>query len=604
MESAWLLEFIFCMVVALLGAVGGWWLRGRFPRVVTLQLPTDRKEIAEHAFQSLHAAAESVRSCVEQHIACIQTIKAELAETSATEPAIINSAAASIIAANGLVQHQFDDIQRTLDSRKEEITESLAYPDGLLFTFASLDRQKHVYRQVLSSLEVLAAELAMEVQGHGRRLERISSDLDENGQTQSEDLSSAVNQILDATNQIQQRVADTEKRLEQQAETVHMQAILTHTDLLTSLPNRRAFEEELTRSATELRNSGTLCSVMFVDIDRFKDVNAQYGHQGGDVILRQTAGLVKEMIRGRDLVARYGGDTLAVILHQTTLLDSLPTVERIRKAVESAKFSHGSRPLQVTVSIGIAQLQREEATELVCNRANHALDAAKQSGGNVCFRHDGQTSHPVSGAFHTQRDEHARSSLALASWWNEAAPDPSASGAPATASQQQDAVLSGRSLFAANLTRRLAEWKRGGAPVSVIVLQVDRMEELVARFGARAQDFLRQVLGRLLEAATRDMDERCEFEDGLFALLLPGTDEASAVAVADRLRSQVRQCKIRMGDHLWDLTASIGVSHCTIASRVMDLMLSAEAAMNEASSHGGDAVSIGDPVQFSSDIEM
>ena len=89
-------------------------------------------------------------------------------------------------------------------------------------------------------------------------------------------------------------------------------------------------------------------------------------------------------------------------------------------------------------------------------------------------------------------------------------------------------------------------------------------------------------MGRLLEAATRDMDERCEFEDGLFALLLPGTDEANALAVADRLCAQVRQCKVRMGSDLWDLTASIGVAHCSVAARVMDIMLSAEAAMRTA----------------------
>jgi GGDEF domain-containing protein len=104
-------------------------------------------------------------------------------------------------------------------------------------------------------------------------------------------------------------------------------------------------------------------------------------------------------------------------------------------------------------------------------------------------------------------------------------------------------------------------------------------------------------MGRLLEAATRDMDERCEFEDGLFALLLPGTDEANALAVVDRLRWQIRQCKVRMGNDLWDLTASIGLAHCTVASRVMDIMRSAEAAMQDAARLGGDAIRIGQQVQ-------
>jgi diguanylate cyclase (GGDEF)-like protein len=128
------------------------------------------------------------------------------------------------------------------------------------------------------------------------------------------------------------------------------------------------------------------------------------------------------------------------------------------------------------------------------------------------------------------------------------------------------------------------------------MLRVDQMSELVDRFGEQGHEFLRQVLGRLLEAATRDMDERCEFEDGLFALLLPGTDKGNALAVAERLRSQIRQCKVRMDRDLWDLSASIGVAHCTVAARVMDIMLIAEAAMEQACQNGGDAVCVGEPV--------
>jgi diguanylate cyclase (GGDEF)-like protein len=104
-------------------------------------------------------------------------------------------------------------------------------------------------------------------------------------------------------------------------------------------------------------------------------------------------------------------------------------------------------------------------------------------------------------------------------------------------------------------------------------------------------------MGRLLEATTRDMDERCEFEDGLFAFLLPGTEEGNALAVAERICDQVRQCKVRMGRDLWDLTASIGVAHCNVAARVMDIMLSAESALNTASEKGGDAVYVGQAVQ-------
>jgi diguanylate cyclase (GGDEF)-like protein len=599
--SMWLLEFCSYMFVASLGIAGGFWLRGKIPQLLQRSarrpVTTDRKQIAEQALSSLHAAAETVRSCVQQHIDCIQTIKRELQESSATEPAIINNAAASIIAANGLVKHQFDDIQRTIEEKKEEISDCLDSSGSLLMTFASLDRQKHIYRQVLTSLEQLAAELTTDINGHGRRLDKISAGLQDDSQRDVARINGAVAQIVDAAGDLQRKVDTAEKRIEHQAETVEMQAVLSHTDLLTSLPNRRAFEAEMERDLGKGRGR-SMCTVIFVDLDRFAQVNSEYGHQGGDVILRQTAAMIKPLVRGKDLVARYAGDTFALVLRDTTVHDALPVAERVRKLIETGHFSHGHHPLRITASVGIAQMRPDEMPSLVIEQASAALRAAQQAGGNLCFRHDGQQCYPVSAAFQA-KDESARdSSLTLASMWRETAENDETlgTGRPAAANEENGPVLSGRSLFSANLNRRLSEWKRGGPTVSVLVLCVDQMQDLVDRFGAKGHNFLRQVLGRLLEAATRDMDERCEFEDGLFALLLPGTDEANALAVADRLRSQVRQCKVRMGNDLWDLTASIGLAHCTVASRVMDIMLSAEAAMNEAAKLGGDGVRLGEAV--------
>jgi diguanylate cyclase len=532
----------------------------------------------------------------------MRAVESELKSTSSTEPAIITSAAASIIAANGLVQHQMDDIQRVVNTKKSEISDCLTSSEGLLFTFGALDRQKHVYRKVLSSLELLAAQLVQDVEGHGRRLKDISSDIQDGSEPSIASVTGAVTQILDATEDIQRRVATAETRIAEQADTVQMQAILSHTDLLTSLPNRRAFEAELERAATRSKNRAPMCTVMFVDLDKFARVNTEYGHEGGDVIMRQAAGIIKAMMRGKDTVARYGGDMFAVLLNETTLHDALPMAERIRKVIEKKQFSQGSRPLHVTASLGLAQLHPEEMLDADVTRIEAALNAAQESGGNICYRHDGQSCFPVSSAFHAKESEPGPESISLASIWRdstvpaEAKADVSVDVA-AAAKREEDPVLSGRSLFASNLSRRLAEWKRGGNAVSVAVMQVDQMLELVSRFGDQGESFLRQVMGRLLEAATRDMDERCEFEDGLFALLLPGTDEANALAVVDRLRWQIRQCKVRMGNDLWDLTASIGLAHCTVASRVMDIMRSAEAAMQEAARLGGDAIRLGQPVQ-------
>jgi diguanylate cyclase len=592
-------------VAAIAGGAAGWVLRGWSNQKVSKPPEVPRKQQTSQILHTLQAAAETVRTCIEQHANCIRTVQAELESSTATEPAIITQLAESIIESNGLVQHQCNDIRDALTNKRKEIRDYLANSEGLLFTFATLDRQQQAYNQVLASLEVLAGELASDVKGHGQRLQKISGGLEASAEQTAAGVASAITKILDATDEVQKRIISAERQIADQAETVQMQAILTHTDLLTSLPNRRAFEAELQRVA-KLAERMPMATVILVNLDHFSSINHEYSHQGGDIILRQAAAIVKRLARGRDMVARYCGDTFALLLNQTTLHDALPIAERVRKALADAQFSQGTHPLRLTASVGIAQLLPEEMRSPTTDRVTQAVDAAKAAGGNLCFRHDGASCHPVSSAFHAAQKQEADDSLSLAALWRDSsaivgkqqpmmdAGEPIADKKSAT---DEAVTLSGRSLFAANLSRRLAEWKRGGASVSVAVLRVDQFDELISRSGEKGQAFLRQVMGRIMEAATRDMDERCEFEDGLFALILPGTDEVNAIAVTERLCEQVRQCKVRMGSDLWNLTASIGVAHCSVTARVMDIILSAEAAMATAAKQGGDAIRVGQPVQ-------
>lgn len=590
------------VVSALAGGGLGWWLRGRPVQKTPKPKEAPRKQQTTQILQSLQAAAETVRTCIEQHSECIRTIQAELKETTATEPAIITRLAESIIESNSLVRHQCNDIRGEIVNKRKEIRDSLANSEGLLFTFAALDRQQQAYNQVLVSLEVLAAELASDIKGHGQRLEKITGGLGKTDGRSVDDIATAITNILDATADVEKRIDAAEKQIANQAESVQMQAILTHTDLLTALPNRRAFEAEMEKAGM-LGGRSPIATVIFVDLDGFSSLNREYGHQGGDVILRQAASIIKKQARGRDMVARFCGDTFALLLSQTTVHDALPVAERVRKALSEAGFSQGTRPLHLTASIGIAQLTQDELRAGNTDRVNQALDAAKAAGGNVCFRHDGAVCHPVSSAFQAKSQREAEEPLTLAALWRDASTgilptDADPMGPPANLTPTDaPPELSGRSLFAANLSRRLAEWKRGGSSVSVALLRVDQIDGLVSRFGEKAREFIRQVMGRLMEATTREMDERCEFEDGLFALILPGTDEPTAIAIADRLCAQIRQCKVRIGSDLWSLTASIGVSHCSVTTRVMDIILSAEAAMLAAAERGGDAVRIGEPVQ-------
>lgn len=598
MSQIWLMGLGLSVGSAAVAFLAGWCLRGlKFQPSSSAPPMTqgERKQVAEQALQGLHAATETVRSCVEQHIECIRQVESELRDTSATEPAIISNAAESIIAANGLVQHQFNDIQRMIDNRHGEIQDHLSDPYGLLFTFASLDRQRHVYRRVLSSLEMLAAELMGNIQSHGQRLKKITNGLEESEPKKVEDITSAVAEIFDATDEMQQKIETTEQHLGEEAEKVHMQAVLSHTDLLTSLPNRRAFEAEIEQLAARTHGGGNYFTIMFLDLDHFGKINSEYGHQGGDVILREVAGVAKQLMRGRDMVARYTSDTYALILPQTSLHDALPVAERLRGAIEQTEFGHGNYPLRLTASIGLAQWEIEEKPEELTARADQSLRAAKQAGGNLCYWHDGKECFPISSAFKHSAEAAERPKQLTEMFRRKLSGEDGEDKAPTTGAPTADGQqLSGRSLFLANLQRRLAEWKRGGPMVSVFILRVDQAPQLTSRFGSAAESFLHQVMSRMLEAVTRDMDERCEFQDGIFAILLPGVDETNALAVAERLQSQVRQCKVRMGDGLWNITASIGLANPAAGHGVVEVMRSAEAGMKRAAERGGDTICMGD----------
>jgi diguanylate cyclase (GGDEF)-like protein len=296
------------------------------------------------------------------------------------------------------------------------------------------------------------------------------------------------------------------------------------------------------------------------------------------------------------MVARFAGDKLGLILAQTTMHDALPVAERLRASIEQSEFGNGNYPLHLTASIGLAQWEVDEDSLQLTDRAEKAQIAATKAGGNLCYWHDGKECFPVSSAFKATAASAGSSQLVTMFKRSLTGEDGSDAATAAKDDKQLEGRnLSGRSLFVANLQRRLAEWKRGGPTVSVFVLRIDQTQQLTARFGETAETFLQQVLARLLEAVTRDMDERCEFQDGIFAILLPGVDEANALAVAERLQSQVRQCKVRMGDGLWNITSSIGLAHCSVGPTVVDVMRSAEAAMKKAGEQGGDAICLGEP---------
>ena len=162
-------------------------------------------------------------------------------------------------------------------------------------------------------------------------------------------------------------------------------------DALTNLNNRRQFELRLSQEiATTKRQNNPLCAMM-IDIDFFKKVNDTYGHASGDAVLRGVGALIKAALRESDIPSRFGGEEFAILLQYTHIDEACIVGERLRKAVESSPISINVdgvdvKSIKVTISMGLAEFNRQETGEELFERADKALYQAKESGRNkVCI---------------------------------------------------------------------------------------------------------------------------------------------------------------------------------------------------------------------------
>jgi diguanylate cyclase (GGDEF)-like protein len=165
-------------------------------------------------------------------------------------------------------------------------------------------------------------------------------------------------------------------------EAVERQAV---TDELTGLANVRAFLDTLDRELERSRRFGTPLGLVMVDLDDFKRVNDTYGHQQGDAVLAQVAGVLRESSRELDTAARYGGEELAMILPQTDASGAELLAERVREAIESLPVRRvdGKGSLRVTASFGVAAAPESGSDRMdLIAVADAALYTAKRGGKN------------------------------------------------------------------------------------------------------------------------------------------------------------------------------------------------------------------------------
>jgi len=155
-------------------------------------------------------------------------------------------------------------------------------------------------------------------------------------------------------------------------------AVMSLTDALTGISNRRAFDERVEEERARFFRTHAPLALLMVDVDQFKPYNDAYGHPAGDEALRQVAAVLQKNARPYDFVARYGGEEFSVILPNTALAGAKVVAERLRQQIETAVWAH--RP--ITISVGVAIAGPEQSAAAFIAAADSALYRAKQGGRN------------------------------------------------------------------------------------------------------------------------------------------------------------------------------------------------------------------------------
>ena len=155
------------------------------------------------------------------------------------------------------------------------------------------------------------------------------------------------------------------------------------TDALTGLYNRRHFENTLEREFLRAKRYSNDLSLAVLDVDFFKKINDTYGHLCGDYVLKEIAYMALQTFRKTDIVFRYGGEEIVILLTETPLEKAIIPLERLRKAIEDYPFNYDGNGFKVTVSIGVEGWSSENAeAEDLLQSADKALYAAKECGRN------------------------------------------------------------------------------------------------------------------------------------------------------------------------------------------------------------------------------
>ena len=252
------------------------------------------------------------------------------------------------------------------------------------------EKKASEFQEILTEITKQLSQSGSTLNDQGNSLESHTEEL--NRSTALTDVSAIARKIVSETKSV---VTSSQTLKKQMDETVSEITTLkkelkgikhtARTDMLTGLLNRRGFDEALLEARQESIHHDTALSIILADIDHFKKVNDTHGHLIGDSVLKMLSKLLKEHIKGKDIAARFGGEEFIIVLPETPLKGAFILAEQIRMSLRTMKWTakeSGESIGAITIPLGVAQYQPDEAMESLIQRADNALYFAKENGRN------------------------------------------------------------------------------------------------------------------------------------------------------------------------------------------------------------------------------
>lgn len=178
------------------------------------------------------------------------------------------------------------------------------------------------------------------------------------------------------------KVSEMEKEAEQVKHRIEEEQLKARTDPLTGLPNRYAYDRSILNEIERWERYQVVFSLCVADLDFFKQVNDDYGHLAGDKVLRLMARILQKHLRKIDIVARFGGEEFVIIMPSTDGPSATQAVEKVRKVIEESPFNFQGKPVRITMSFGVSEVQAGDTPEELFSRADRMLYHAKETGRN------------------------------------------------------------------------------------------------------------------------------------------------------------------------------------------------------------------------------